>query len=68
VLRRLEDYAELRYGRVVVDPATTAAVVRTRALDQLLMLCHHDPHTWRLTDRNSREDNRHFYVDLDVQP
>jgi hypothetical protein len=68
VLLRIGDYAEDRYWRDVIGQTTNQGHVRTLTLDRLLATCHQDPQRWQITDQNSREDDRHFYVDLDIRP
>jgi len=68
VLVRIGDYAHDRYRQDVIGQTTNWGQVRTLTLARLLTTCHQDPHRWHLTDQNSREDDRHFYVDLDLAP
>jgi len=68
VLVRIGDYAHERYWREVIDQTTNRGQVRTLTLERLLTTCHQDPQRWHITDQNSSEDARHFYVDLDIAP
>ena len=64
VVLRIGDFAEEQYGKAFYDHHNR----RTLTLDTLLRAHHQNPQTWHLSDYNSREHDRYYYVDLDAQP
>jgi hypothetical protein len=58
VILRIGDFAEEQYGEAFGNRRTR----RTLTLDALLRAHHHNPQTWHLSDHNSREQDRSYYV------
>ena len=64
VLLRIEDFATEQDRHAFSDPHGR----RRLTLDAFLRAHSHDPHTWHLSEQNSRAEPRCYYVDLDRHP